>query len=378
MSSSQRLDQLVDITMGQAPKGESYNTVGEGLPLIAGASDFGDFHPVVKKFTTSPGKSCSRDDIVLGIRATIGEKVVADRDYCLGRGVAGLRPKAGVAVRYLWHWLTHSAPVLAAKARGATFKQVNREDIGELRISPPTLSEQRRIAQILDTVDVLRARRRAALVQLEDLTQSIFLDMFGNPTTILERWPTARLGDLLDFLTSGSRGWAGHYSDSGALFLRIQNVGRGRLTLNDKAYVTPPDTGEARRTLVAPGDVLLSITADLGRTAVVPEGLGPTYVNQHLAILRTTRVAPHYLSAYISSPVGQRQVSGRNRQGVKAGLNFDDVRSLMVPMPPIERQRDFVSRVAVAEGLQAKQSASLTALDALFASLQHRAFRGEL
>jgi chromatin segregation and condensation protein Rec8/ScpA/Scc1 (kleisin family) len=99
------------------------------------------------------------------------------------------------------------------------------------RIALPPLPEQRRIAEILDKADALRAKRRAALAQLDTLTQSIFLDMFGDLTTLLERWPTKTLADLLDFLTSGSRGWAQHYVERGDLFLRIQNVRRDELTL---------------------------------------------------------------------------------------------------------------------------------------------------
>ena len=118
MRQFQRLDSVADITMGQAPAGESYNVDGNGIPLIAGAGDFGEVHPTPKKHTTALGKNCQTGDIILGIRATIGEKVLADRQYCLGRGVAGIRARPGLDGRYLWHWLTHAAPSLATKARG--------------------------------------------------------------------------------------------------------------------------------------------------------------------------------------------------------------------------------------------------------------------
>lgn len=221
MTPPQRLETVCDLVMGQAPDGESYNSEGEGLPLIAGAGDFGEVHPVATKFTRAPGKICKSGDIVLGIRATIGRKVLADGVYCLGRGVAGLRAKPGLDSRYLWHWLTHIEPALASKARGATFKQVNRDDIAGLAIAVVPLPEQRRIADLLDRAEALRAKRRAALARLDTLTQSIFLDMFGDRASILRRWPTTPLGSLLEFLTSGSRGWAEYYSESGDLFLRI-------------------------------------------------------------------------------------------------------------------------------------------------------------
>jgi type I restriction enzyme S subunit len=201
MTTIRRLDTVCDLTMGQAPEGESYNSEGVGLPLIAGAGDFGAVHPDAKKFTTSPGKVCRTGDIVLGIRATIGEKVVADREYCLGRGVAGLRTKPGLETRYLWHWLTHVSPTLVSKARGATFKQVNRDDIGGLAINLPSLPEQQRIADILDRAETLRAKRRAALAQLDILTQAIFLEMFGDPATNPRDWLMENLETFFHFRT---------------------------------------------------------------------------------------------------------------------------------------------------------------------------------
>src|SRR5437763_1579104 len=124
-----RLGEVCTITMGQAPSGASYNTKGEGLPLIAGAGDFKGIRLKPTKFTTQPTKVSAQGDIILIIRASIGAKVWSDGVYCLGRGVAGLRPGSDVHPQYLWHWLTNSERSLVAKARGATFLQVSRSDI---------------------------------------------------------------------------------------------------------------------------------------------------------------------------------------------------------------------------------------------------------
>jgi len=261
---------------------------------------------------------------------------------------------------------------------GATIKHLTGQDLARYELALPPIREQRRIADILHKADALRAKRRTAFAQLDTLTQSIFLDMFGDARSVLGRWPTMELGTLLTFLTSGSRGWATYYSDEGDLFLRIQNVGRDRLLLDDVAFVRPPEAAEAKRTRVEAGDVLMSITADLGRTAVIPPGIGPAFINQHLSILRTDRLEPRFLSAYLASPMGQRAIRGRNRQAVKAGLNFDDIRALVISLPPRVLQREFVARCAASERVQATQEKSLRELDALFASLQYRAFRGEL
>jgi type I restriction enzyme S subunit len=108
--------------MGQAPDGDAYNDDGYGWPLIAGAGDFGENHPSPKKFTKEASMLSKPGDIVLGIRATIGEKVISDGEYCVGRGVAGIRAKHELDTRFLWHWLSHIKLQLAAKGKGATFK----------------------------------------------------------------------------------------------------------------------------------------------------------------------------------------------------------------------------------------------------------------
>lgn len=287
-----------------------------------------------------------------------------------------LRPKPGLDTGFLSRVLENYdvTPWVTGTTRG----KLTKAGASQIPVPVPRLAAQQRIAEVLDKADALRAKRRAAHVQLDTLSQAIFRDMFGEPDRILDRWPKAELGGLLEFLTSGSRGWAEYYSETGDIFLRIQNVRRDQLVLDDVAYVRAPDSAEAKRTMVQPGDVLLSITADLGRTAVIPEGLGRAFINQHLSILRTKLLVPRFLSAYLASPAGQRQVLRRNRQAVKAGLNFDDIRAISVPEPPSQVQREFVRRLQASEELTRQHQRSGRELDALFASLQHRAFRGEL
>ncbi len=201
------LSSVCEIVMGQAPDGSSYNTHSNGYPLIAGAGDFGALFPNPGKFTDAPTKLSHDGDIILCIRATIGDRNWSDTSYCLGRGVAGLRAKNGKLFQgYLWHWLGHTAPELKAKGRGATFLQVSKSDIGSLQIPLPPIEEQKRIAAILDAADALRVKRRESIAQLDALLQSTFLDMFGDPVRNPKGWETvrfeeigaSRLGKMLD------------------------------------------------------------------------------------------------------------------------------------------------------------------------------------
>jgi type I restriction enzyme, S subunit len=376
----QRLDAVAAITMGQAPEGESYNLRGEGLPLIAGAGDFGERHPEPKKFTTAPGKTCRTGDIILGIRASIGEKVLADGTYCLGRGVASIRAKSLLDGRYLWHWLTRAAPDLAAKAKGATFKQVNREDIGELAVPIPPLPEQRRIAEILDKAEALLAKRRATLAQIEPLTRSIFLDMFGDPIANPRRWPNPTLGGVLTFQQYGPRFYNERYSESGVRIVRITDLDAGgQLSFSTMPQMDVSDD-DKEKYLLRPGDVLFARTgATVGKVAMIRNGDPPCIAGAYFITMRfDARVTPQYAYAVLSARSIRELVTQRSRQAAQQNFSGPGLRRLPLPVPPIELQRTFAETLQVIESIRVKQAASHAKLDVLFNALQYAAFRGEL
>jgi type I restriction enzyme S subunit len=265
-------------------------------------------------------------------------------------------------------------------AGGGVQINLSKEDLLSLEIPLPPLEEQRRIAAILDKADGVRRKRKEAIRLTEELLKSTFLEMFGDPVTNPKGWGVVSLGSLLKFLTSGSRGWARYYADNGSLFLRIQNVKAGRLLLDDIAYVDAPDSTEARRTSVQEGDVLVSMTADLGRTAVIPKGLGKAHINQHLALLRLDReyILPTYAAAFLASVGGQIQFDRLNREAVKAGLNFDDLRGIKILLPPLEKQIMYSDFLESQTNSLNRQKAASSQSENLFNSLLQRAFRGEL
>ena len=301
--------------------------------------------------------------------------MTASTGYCV------LRPdKDKLDSRFLFHWVKTGVFVqrMVDVAIGANYPAVSDAKVKASKISLPALAEQKRIAGILDAADALRAKRREALAQLDTLLQSTFLDMFGDPVTNPMGWEVVSVGDEISFLTSGSRGWARYYAKEGDTFIRIQNLKGGQLDLDDSAFVNAPESAEAKRTTVERGDVLLSITADLGRTAVVPGGIAKAHINQHLAILRFTSLNPVFVSYQLASKGGQAQFNRLNREGVKAGLNFNDVKSIRLTNPPLDLQHRFAAIVESVEHQKASQRAHLAELDTLFASLQSRAFRGDL
>jgi type I restriction enzyme S subunit len=176
---------------------------------------------------------------------------------------------------------------------------------------------------------------------------------------------------LFTFVTSGSRGWAKHYTAEGPLFLRVGNLDHAgiALDLREVQHVAVPSSPEADRTRVRANDVLVSVTADVGMVAVVPETLGEAYINQHIALARPIKdLCVPYLAWYLASEHGgQRQFRSLQRGATKQGLGLDDIRSVNVPLAPLAEQRRIVAKI---EELLSDLDAGVAALGRIRANLK--------
>lgn len=372
-----RLDSVCEIIMGQAPAGDEYNDKGEGLPLLAGAGDFKNGRPAAKKFTRVVTKECLAGDLVIGIRASIGDKVIADRPYCLGLGVAVIRPKTKDMVsRYLWHWMEAVRPELERKAKGATFKQVNRADIGELVVALPKPEEQQRIAAILDQAEELRAKRRTAIALLDQLPQAIFLEMFRDPAANPMGWPVVQIGDLLESANYGSSGKAGLV---GAWpILRMGNLTvEGHLDLEDLKYIDLAPN-EIPKYTVRNGDLLFNRTnsADLvGKTALYTCDEPAAFAGYLVRLRVNERANPEFVAAFMNLGYTKRVLRSMAKSIVgMANINAKEVQAIAIPLPPFELQSQFAERVQVIRDAKAAHQSALAELDTLFVSLQAEAF----
>ena len=207
-----------------------------------------------------------------------------------------------------------TAPVsrhFASNATGSTRFGLPVSVIEDTRIPIAPIAEQTEIAEILSTVDRAIEQTEALIAKQQRIKTGLMQDLLtrgidehGNLRSeqthqfkdsplgrIPMEWDVRKIESISDFVTSGARGWAKHYSNDGAPFLRIGNLTRDHINMrfHDTVCVRPPAGTEGLRTLVAPGDVLISVTADLGLIGVIPDGFGEGYVNQHIALVRISQ-----------------------------------------------------------------------------------------
>ena len=298
-----------------------------------------------------------------------------------------IRPVADVSDgRYLHHFLRLDRVRSEGQRRmtgSGGQRRVPANYLAELAIPLPPLPEQRRIAAILDQAETLRTQRRAALAQLDSLTQSLFLDMFGDPVTNERNWPQDYLGRLTLKMGSGSTPTGGDaaYKAEGISLIRSLNVHDGAFKYKNLAFLDDQQAGKLSNVQVEANDVLLNITgASVARVCRAPSDVLPARVNQHVMIIRPKAalncvfLERLLLSNSMKNSLLQIGGSGATREAITKA----QAEELVVPLPPLLLQHTFATRAQAIEALKAKHRASLAQLDALFASLQHRAFNGEL
>ena len=147
-----RLDEIVEITMGQSPKSEYYNTDGIGMPFLQGNRTFGRLYPTFDTYTTMPTKTARAGDIIMSVRAPVGDLNITPVDMCLGRGVCSLRMKNGNQA-YLFYLMKNNMRQLINKESGTVFGSVNRNDIGGLVVTIHEEPIQSKIAALLSQID---------------------------------------------------------------------------------------------------------------------------------------------------------------------------------------------------------------------------------
>ncbi len=289
-----------------------------------------------------------------------------------------LRPKSGIEVGYLARVLEHYdvSPFVTGTTRG----KLTKAGASIIPIPVPPQGEQRRIAAILDQAEALRAKRRQALSKLDTLTQSLFLEMFGDPACNPMKWPIAQIGDLLRSCDYGSSSKAG---TKGAFpMLRMNNLTAvGRMYLDDLKFVDLP-SGHEERWLVRPGDILFNRTnsAELvGKTAVVRTDRPMAYAGYLVRGRVNQRSSPEYISTFLNSRYGKATLRGMCKSIIgMANINATEFRSIRIPVPPIALQEFFSSKCLAVEGQRVEISKHLMVLEKLASSLEYRAFRGEL
>lgn len=334
------LKDLVEIQMGQSPDSKFYNYDKIGLPFYQGKADFGRINPTPKIWCRKSKKEAKPNDILISVRAPVGDLNINNAQSCIGRGLAAITCKSDVDMMYLYYYLKYLKPQLKHISTGSTFESINRTQLENLIIDCKPFSEQIKISNILQVVQRQIEVKENLLRLYNLLIKSRFVEMFGNPIINDKKYPIFKLKDISQKIGSGftPRGGDLNYIEEGIAFIRSMNIYNNTFKKENLVYIDEFLANQLSQVELFSGDLLLNITgASVARCCTVPGDILPARVNQHVCIIRQCRISSVFLEYCLTNESYQEYLlllSNKNG-ATREALTKTQVENLEVIFPPL-------------------------------------------
>lgn len=384
-----KLGELGTVITGNTPsKQELKYWASSDIPFIKpdvmnqdGITELQTANEYVSEIARSKARIVGKSVVLVTCIGTIGKVCLTGRECAFNQQINAIIPNDRVLPEYLAYCIYYNRPGLIELANAPVVPIINKRQFENFSVNiEENIGQQSSIVTILKAVDRLIYYRHKQLQKLDELVKARFVEMFGNPEINPNNYPVCQLSDFIVFLTSGSRGWAQYCANDGTeWFITIKNVKDCHIETDNMQPINAPDNAEAKRTRVQEGDLLISITADLGRTGVVTKEIAEhgAYINQHLTCIRLKQdvLNPLYVAYFMESPAGKEQFESKNQSAVKAGLNFNSINSLRLMVPPLDDQNAFVDFIKQTDKSKAVIQKALDEAQLLFDSLMQKYFQ---
>jgi len=349
------LAESAHVIPGNSPPSETYNETGDGLPFFQGNSNFGHFHPEVDTWCSDSRKEAETNDILISIRAPVGDLNIADIHCCIGRGLAALRP-TDLNGLYLYYNLAERKTWLSRLATGSTFKAINKTDLQLLDIPIPSVSEQRKIATTLYNIDQAIQKTDAIIEQTEQvqrgIEQRLFCEGYSGDSdteqkrlvTIPKEWKFEKLSEHTIDSAFGPRFNSDKYDKKGNIAtLRTTDLNeRGHISLSTMP-VANLERDDIEDHLLKLGDFIITRSGTTGIGAVWDGYDKPTIPGAFLIRFRLEdTLNPHFLKYYVNSPVGRKRINRRAQGGVQKNLAGSDLLNMNFPIPNKKEQKQII------------------------------------
>ena len=377
---SRALGEVADITMGQSPPGSSYNQISDGCPFLQGNAEFGVESPTPSYWTTEPRKMARKGSVLFSVRAPIGAVNIANTDYCIGRGLSSVSLHRGDN-KYLYYLLRYLKPSIEQKGTGSTFKSITKTTLEDLVVPLPPLDTQRKIVAILDKAEATQRLRAEADALMQNLLQSVFDEMFGDPISNPKGWPRVTLEDLsleiVDCPHSTPK-----YTEDCTLYpcIRTTELKDGFIDWSVMKYVEDQEYKERTKRLVPKeGDVIYGREGSFGVAVRVPKGVN-ICLGQRTMLFRPNLelCESEFLWALINSKGLYQQALKKTSGSTVGHINVKDVKQFVGFCPPLQLQKTFTDIVKKIDETMSYQKSSDRSISVLLESINAKAFTGDL
>jgi len=393
---------VISLLSGTDFKPEEYNDQHRGVPYITGASNLSKTGILINRWTKVPRMITEYGDVLLVCKGSgYGKTIICDVDKAhIARQIMAIKRMQSLDMSYIMFYVKANIKSIKANGQGV-IPGIDRGSVLQMQFPLPPLPEQKRIVAKIEELLPLIDRYEKAWTRLEDFNKRFPTDMQKSilqmaiqgklveqrpeegtgeelyqriqeekqalvkagkikkqkplpeitedevPFEIPETWRWVRLGILTEMITSGSRDWAQYYSDSGDIFLRMGNLSRDsfELRLDKIQHVTLPEHTEGQRTSLQSGDLLFSITGEVGTLGLIPDEFGKAYINQHTAMIRfLQRERNKYIPFLLLTDYAHKYYNG-NKHGIKNSFRLDSISLMPVPLPPLIEQQRIVAKL---------------------------------
>ena len=321
--------------------------------------------------------------LIIATRMAVGKAVILGVDAAINQDLKAVRIKGELDRDYLFYFLKQAAPYFERVSTGATVKGIKLEHLRNLGIPLPPMEEQKRIAGILDEADRVRKKTQALIDKYDELAQSLFLDMFGDPVTNPKGWEVVQLGEKL-VAKGGKRLPKGaDYSVSPTEwpYLRVADMRVNAVELSELKFLTEEVQSKISRYTISKDDVFISIAGTIGVAGWIPDELDGCNLTENAAKivgLREARLRKEFLSFYLNSHFVQREIEARTMAVGVPKLALFRIESLPLMLPPLELQGEFLVRLGQIRASKIHLEQNDEEGNNLFEALLQEAFKGEL
>lgn len=392
-----KIDEIFHVARGGSPRPiQQYLTDrddGINWIMIGDASDKSKYITRTKKRIIPEGITKSRmvhtGDFLLSNSMSFGRPYILKTSGCIHDGWLALSPKIDEINPDFFYYLLGSEKLyreFSKRASGAVVKNLNTSIVKSVQIPLPALNEQKRIATILDAADDLRQKTKALIAKYDELSQSLFIEMFGDTWTNPFKWPLKYIHEIASndkhSIKAGPFGSSlkkEYYVSSGYKIYGQEQVINDNLDFGDY-YITNEKYNELKSCAIRAGDILISLVGTYGKIAVVPDSFEPGIINPRLMKITPNNelIRSDFLKRCLQSDGAKMQMSSKSRGGTMDIINVGIIRSIQIPLPPLSLQNLFAERVQAIEAQKIQAEQSLQQAEDLFNSLLQKAFKGEL
>jgi type I restriction enzyme S subunit len=379
-----KLKDISYVIMGQSPSSTSYNDKEIGYPLLNGAADYKGqiFNP--KKYTNAPTRLAEKNDILLGIRATIGNIAISDQTYCIGRGVAAIRVNEQKAHRnYIKNYLVSALDEIIGKSGGAIIKGIKKEDLTDMIIYLPDVNEQKRIVTKLDecfeAIDKARANVEKNLNNAKELFQSQLNEIFSQKG---DGWVEKKLGEVSNIIY-GYTAKAKH-EPATAKYLRITDIQNSNVNWESVPYCDL-DEDELDKYQLKIGDIVFARTgATTGKSFIIKNPPKAVFASYLIRVqIDNEELKPNFLYLFFQSSYYWYLINKGISGSAQGGFNASKLKKLSISFPVSpEKQIRIIKEMeelkTQTQALESNYQQELDALDELKKSILQKAFNGEL